>query len=256
MKNRIIWTVLLVLSSISILTAEEPSFSGTWKLNMKKGQLNGQTYTLENMASGLLHIDFGGFAYDFDLKGNQYPTPDGGTTSCLETTPTTREGTNRMNGKVVSTYSLSLNGDSISWAGRLIKADGSIVEQSGTSTRVSGGPEFLGKWKQTDVKGTPTSMEIAIKGEKGITIKYPESQSECTGSIDMKDYPLREAERVSKITLAFESTGTNTMKITTKLSGKPFFIDVLTLSPDGQTLTDDGNTVSVDEPVKAVYERQ
>ena len=72
----------------------------------------------------------------------------------------------------------------------------------------------------------------------------------------MKDYPITEAHRVSKVTLAFERTGTNSMKMTTKVDGKPFFVDVLTLSPDGQTLTDDGSTVAVDEPVKSVYERQ
>ena len=36
--------------------------------------------------------------------------------------------------------------------------------------------------------------------------------------------------------------------MTTKLNGKPFYIDVLTLSVDGETLTDDGNPVSANEP--------
>jgi hypothetical protein len=44
--------------------------------------------------------------------------------------------------------------------------------------------------------------------------------------------------------------------MTTKLDGKPFYIDLITLSSDGQTLTDEGNAVSVDEPVKVLYERQ
>jgi hypothetical protein len=44
--------------------------------------------------------------------------------------------------------------------------------------------------------------------------------------------------------------------MTTKLSGKPFYVDVLTLSADGKTLIDEGNPVAAKEPVKAVYERQ
>lgn len=46
------------------------------------------------------------------------------------------------------------------------------------------------------------------------------------------------------------------MKITTKLNGKPFYTEVLTLSADGKMLIDEGTPVSVKEPIKAVYERQ
>ena len=121
---------------------------------------------------------------------------------------------------------------------------------------MSGGPGFLGKWKSTEVKGAPTSVDIAIKGKKSITIKYPEFQEVCKGRFDGRDYPLKEAGHISKFTFAFERTGQDTFKMTWKLSGKLFYVDVLALSPDGQTLTDEGNAVSVNEPVKYVYQRQ
>ena len=60
----------------------------------------------------------------------------------------------------------------------------------------------------------------------------------------------------SKQTLTFEKTGPASLRITTKLNGKPIYIDDLTLSADGKTLTDDGNAVTVNEPTKAVFERQ
>ncbi len=246
----------MAFASASILAADEPSFSGSWKLDLTKSQLQGQTMTLEKTASGLIHFDSEGFGYDFDLKGTQYPTPDGGTIAWVETTPTSWEATNWANGKVIGTYSMSLSGDSVTATMKLKKADGSTVEQSTTSTRVSGGPGFLGKWKSTEVKGAPTSVEIAIKGRNRITIKYPEFQQVCKARFNGKDYPVTEGGHVSKFTLAFENTGPSTMKITTKLNGAPFYVDVLTLSSDGQTVTDDGNAVSVDEPVKLVYERQ
>jgi hypothetical protein len=43
--------------------------------------------------------------------------------------------------------------------------------------------------------------------------------------------------------------------MTVKLSGKPVYVEVMTLSADGDTLTDDGNTVPPSEPMRAVYER-
>ena len=139
---------------------------------------------------------------------------------------------------------------------RVNKPDGSVVEQSSTATRVSGGPGLLGKWKSTEVKGAPTSLTIETKGKKGITVTYPEFQQVCKGRFDGKDHTVSQAGAASKMTCAFERTGANAFKVTTRLQGKPFYTDVFTLSPDGNTLLDEGNPASVNEPVKSVYERQ
>lgn len=256
MKNRIVWTLVMALAATSILAADEPSFNGSWKLNISKSQVKGQTVTFEKTASGLIHFDTEGFGYDFDLKGNPYPTPDGGTMEWVEITPTNWQGTNFMGGKVIGIYTLSISEDSLTFSMKLKKPDGNTMEQSTVSTRVSGGPGFFGKWKSSEVKGAPTTVEIATKGQNGITITYPEFQQACKAKFDGKEYPLKEAGKVSKFTLAFERTGPTTFKMTTNLDGKPFYVDTLTLSPDGNTLTDDGNAVSVDEPVKFVYDRQ
>jgi hypothetical protein len=136
------------------------------------------------------------------------------------------------------------------------KPDGSTMEQTSAWSRVSGGPGFLGKWKSTEVKGAPNTLQIALDGPNGITLAYPEFQISCKGAFDGKDYPLSGAGATMKQTLAFEKAGPNSIKITTKVAGKRFYVDVITLSADGKTLTDDGNPVAVKEPVKAVYERQ
>jgi hypothetical protein len=243
------------LASISTQAVAQPSFAGTWKLNLAKSQLTGQTLSVEKTASGLLHFDSQGYAYDFDLTGKEFPTPDGGTSSWKEVNPTTWEATNKLNGKVVATYHLALKGDAIAATMKATKPEGGTVEQTSMWTRVSGGPGLFGKWKSTEVKGAPTTMEIALEGTSGITVKYPEFQVACKGSFDGKDYTLTGAGADMKQTLAFAKTGPISITITTKLNGKPFYIDVLTLSSDGNTLTDEGNPVAVKEPVKAVYER-
>jgi len=130
------------------------------------------------------------------------------------------------------------------------------VEQTVTTTRVSGGPGLLGKWKSTQVKGSATSMVITMKGKNGITLEYPEFQQVCKGRFDGKDHTLTQAGAASKITLTFERAGADAFKITTKLRGKPIYVDTLTLSRDGNSLTDDGNGLSANEPVKSIYERQ
>jgi hypothetical protein len=203
-----------------------------------------------------MHFDSQGFAYDFDLSGKDFPTPDGGTVVWHEVNPTTWEANIKMNGKSIASYRLTLKGDTVTAAMKATRPDGPPVEQSSSWARVSGGPGFLGKWKSTEIKGAPLTMQIALEGANGITVKYPEFQIECKGNFDGKDYPVSGAGANLKQTLAFEKNGASSIRLTTKLNGKPFYVEVLTLSADGKTLTDDANPVSVKEPTKAVYEKQ
>jgi hypothetical protein len=139
---------------------------------------------------------------------------------------------------------------------RVNKPDGTVAEQTSTATRVSGGPGLLGKWKSTEVKGSATTIVIAIKGKDGVTVEYPEFQQICKGRFDGKDHTITQAGAASKLTIAFERTGPDAFKMTTKLQGKPIFVDTCALSADGNTLTDNGNAVSANESIKAIYERQ
>ena len=102
------FALVVALVSTSNQAVAQPSFAGTWKLNLAKSQLTGQTISVEKTASGLMHFDSQGFEYDFDLSGKEFPTPDGGTTSWREVSPTIWEATNKINGKMIATYRLTL----------------------------------------------------------------------------------------------------------------------------------------------------
>ncbi len=87
-------------------------------------------------------------------------------------------------------------------------------------------------------------------------LTLPEFQMSCKAAFDGKDYAVVGGGANLKQAFAFERLGPNSFRMTTKLNGKPFYVDVMTLSADGRTLTDEGNAISVNEPVKAVYDRQ
>ena len=248
--------ILPMALAASVASAAEANFSGTWKLNSQKSQLTGQTFTVEKTASGMMHFDLQGFAYDFNADGKEYPTPDGSTVVVQAPDPTTWDFTYSMGGKVTMKYHITLQGDTQTIVMHVNKPDGTVVEQTSTATRVSGGPGLLGKWKSTEVKGSATSMVITTKGKNGVTVEYPEFQQVCKGRFDGKDHTVIQSGAASKFALVFERTGADALKITTKLQGKPIYTDTLTLSADGKTLTDDGNALSANEPIKAIYERQ
>ena len=73
---------------------------------------------------------------------------------------------------------------------------------------------------------------------------------------DGKDHGVTIGGAASKETWAFKWTTPTSFTVTVKLSGKPFYVDTMTLSDDGNTLTDEGHPVSANDAMKAVYERQ
>jgi hypothetical protein len=151
MKN-VVRALLVVACLVTPALAAEPPYVGKWKFDLAKSTLSGDTVTIENVAGGMMKFDSQGFAYTFKLDGKEYPMPNGGTTSWTATSATVWDVTNRLNGKVATTYHLVLKGDMIATSGRVMKPDGTAMDFSSTYQRVSGGPAFAGKWISTEVK--------------------------------------------------------------------------------------------------------
>lgn len=237
----------------TVVKAGDANFSGTWKLNLAKSQFSGLVYTFEMKTSGVWHYNGGGFDTDIDLAGKEYTMPSGIAVVGKELNPTSWELTFHMSGKVISKSRVTLNGDSLMWVSDITNPDGTTLQQSSTDARVSGGPGFAGQWKSGDVKGAPTTMQITVEGNE-ITIRVPEYQQIIKGNFDGKDNPVMQAGQATKVTNAFTKTGSNTIKITTKLNGKLFAEEVLTISADGTTITNDGTTTATNEKTKAVYD--
>jgi hypothetical protein len=55
----------------------------------------------------------------------------------------------------------------------------------------------------------------------------------------------------------FRKISDRSFEVTTKLDGKPMYVEVYTVSADGKTLTDEGTPVNAkQEPFKMVFDRQ
>ena len=256
MITRTSWVGALALLAPAILLAQQPNFSGTWKLNLAKSRLSGMAYTFTKKPSGIWHYSGGGFDADFDLTGKEYTMPSGVSVIGEEVSPTSWELTFRMNGKSISKSNVTRSGDSLKWVSDVTSPDGKTVQQTSTDTRISGGPGFVGKWKAGNLKGASTTLKITTQGSDGVTIEVPEFQQVVEGSFDGKDYPVMQAGQASKFTNSFTKGRPNSFKIRTKLNGKPFALDVYTLSADGKTLTDHTTVTATKEKTTSVFERQ
>jgi hypothetical protein len=68
----VVFALVVALVGTPNQAVAQPSFAGTWKRNLAKSQLTGQTFSVEKTASGLLHFDMhAGIAFDFDLSGRR-----------------------------------------------------------------------------------------------------------------------------------------------------------------------------------------
>jgi hypothetical protein len=246
----------LILAMTATLIAADPSFAGTWKLNLSRSQLSGVVYTFEKKPSGVMHYSGGGFDTDFDLAGKEYTMPNGTAIIGKEINPTTWELTFKLNGKLVSKSKVTLSNNQLAWVSDMIGADGKTVQQTSTDPRVGSGSGFVGKWKAGDVKGSATTLKITLQGTNGITFETPEAQTAVKANFDGKDYPFTQAGQATKMTLSVTRTGNNAFSATLKMNGKPFSVDVYTISADGKTLTDESTTTATNEKTKSVFERQ
>lgn len=247
---------VVALLAPAILLAQKPSFDGTWKLNLAKSHLSGSTYTFTKKPGGVWHYSGGGFDADFDLTGKEYTMPSGASIIGKENGPKSWDLSFKMGGKPISRTQVTLKGNSLMLASDVTGPDGKTVHQTSTDTRVSGGPGFAGKWKSGTPSGGETTLKITMQGTDGMTMETPEYQSEVKGSFDGKEYPVMQAGQASKFTNTFAKSGPHTLKVDTKLDGKPFAVDVYRLSADGKTLTDESTAVATGEKTRAVFDRQ
>ena len=157
-------TLFVVLTTTVCLRAQQPSFAGTWSSICQKSAFRADAFGRRKAASGLMHFDTQGFAYDFDLSGKDFPTPDGGAAAWKEVNPRRLGSHDQDEWKGDRHLQPRVEGRRADGGHEGHKPGRWAVEQTSTWSRVSGGPGFLGKWKSTEVKGAATTMEIALRG--------------------------------------------------------------------------------------------
>ena len=252
-------SVVLAITAVVAVTAADPPYVGKWKMNPAKSDFGETTVTYEQLPSGEMQSTQAGVSYKFKLDGKEYPATFGTTAAWKSLSANSWETTWKLNGKVLSTDTLTLSADgkSMTINSKGKKPNGEMMDDTVTAERVSGSSGLAGKWKTKNVKSAaPSVLEITSSGADGVTFKIVDMDLTCNGKFDGKDHPCSGPTLGPGWTASFANAGARGLDMSIKNNGKELFKLSYSVSADGKTLTESGTAIGANEKTKVVYDRQ
>lgn len=230
---------LLVFTTAAIAAADDHSFAGTWKMNLAKSHLTGETHTYTKLPSDMLHFSGGSVEFDYQYDGKEYEMRPGLMGSWTQSGENSWNWAETKDGKVIAVGhdSLSKDGNTLETTYTLYRPDGQSENSSSVWKRVSGGPGILGTWKNTkESYGAAWTQVIEMPAPDEVSWRNPEGKQswhgKCDGSEIADEGPLALKGNTSACTLP----DVRTMEWTFKLNGKVTGLQRMKLSEDARTM--------------------
>jgi hypothetical protein len=259
MKHIALTLFILAASASSALAADSP-FSGTWKLNVDKSTLAGQTLTYTKTATGFAFSNGSTVKFEFGLDGKDYTVIPGRTVSW------TKSGDNSWDsvykdgkGTVVSKVHrvLSADGRTMTVVSTDYHADGTTSEETDVRARVSGGPGLAGKWKEEKISRTSDTMIISIPSTGRIRYEVPRQKDILEGPVDGTPSPIQGPSAPEGATIAYKQLTRSKVAWSYAVKGTVLQKGVDSVSSDGKSLTSVGWAPGKEsEKTSEVYDKQ
>jgi len=236
-------TVLAGLMGLGVSTvamAFDSPFAGTWTMDLTKSQVTGDTFTYTKTATGYVYSNGGPVSYALALDGKDYLVIPSQSIACTETNPASMACIFKASGKIIASESrtLSTDGSHLTMDYSNYRPDGTTNHGEDVYVRISGGPGFSGKWKDESAKFTPDTMVITTPSATTFEIAYPGNKTKVVGATDGTPSPATGPTVPPGATGSFLATGPTTWTFSTMLQGKVYAKGVMSVSPDGKTLTE------------------
>ena len=247
------------LSASPLAFAADNSFVGKWKFNPDKSTLNGLTYKVEDAGNNQYKFIFGDDSETVSLDGKPHLTKYGENWMVTKSGPNGWHWVVKRNGKTMSDamWTVSDDGATSVYVTTLTRPDGSTSHDESKLKRNAGTAGLVGTWESTETKvGSPTTIEMAMSGKDGYTMKNPAYKGETNFKLDGKDYTPKGPTVAKGTTVSAKKIDDRTMELTYKLKGKTTETDKWELSADGKTLTNTVAYSGVDKSEADVYDRQ
>ena len=246
-----------VIGAASIAFAADTPFDGTWKLNLDKSKLTGDTVKF-SPAGELMRITGNGDSYEFKLDSSDTKTRFGNA-SWKKIDDNTLEEVDKVKGSVESktTWTLSSDGKTLTAHITGDKPGGGSFDDSVTFVRIAGAHGFAGTWKDKEYKGSAPSSLTLSDAENGLTFDEPDFKLKAVGKFDGKPGTVEGPSIPPGASFVLTKAGPRSFKMTRTQNGKPLDMATWTVSPDGKSMTVVSRTAgTTDPPTTEVYERQ
>lgn len=263
--------LLLAVGTVPAATrqagVELGAFIGTWKENTAKSRAfvsRALTYTFSQASDGFVVIVRGGVQLRdrVRLDGKDYPTPDipGRTVSWTKVGDAVYETTIKRDGALVAKgrWILSEGGRRLTQETTPTRVDAQNLTNVTDYVRTAGeGNSLLGEWKPVSSRAAEPDLFVVTPIDEGaLKVFYPRNQGSYTIRPDGKEDTETGPNALSDMTTSAVALGPRTLRRTTLRGHTPMLEAVMTVSPDGKTLTvTTRKPGSPDEPSVFVYEK-
>jgi hypothetical protein len=248
------------LTSVATCLAADSPWTGTWKQNLAKSKLAGDTFTYTEKPGGMLHYDAGGMIqYDFACDGKPYPTLGDRTIACTGSPATGYDFTTTVAGKPYSKShrSLSADGKTMTVHGTAMRPDGTTASYDETYKRESGTTGLVGKW--LDVKDSEQVADVSMWTVTGGTLHMENPAFKQTVDVKLDGTPGKVVGPTipAGASVTVKSVGPNKLHFVDSLNGKTLNEGTWTIGADGKTITEE-NWIPGRESEKAtiLWEKQ
>ena len=249
------YAALLVTASFA-LAAETP-FVGTWKLNLDKSKLTGDTVKFAS-AGEMVRVTGGGDTYEFKPDGSEAKARFG-TAMWKKIDDKTWEETDMVKGRLdaKSTWTLSDDGKTLTQHVTGDKPAGGSFDDTITFVRIAGTKGFFGTWKDKNVKSSAPSVLMISDLKDGLVLEEPDFQLKATAHFDGKPGDVEGPSIPDGASFTLTKSGARSFKMTRTQNGKPLDTATWTVSPDGKTMTVVSRMAgTTDPPTTEVFEKQ
>jgi hypothetical protein len=209
-------------------------------MNGAKSNLAGDTMTYVKTATGYHVSDAGPISSDFTDDGKDYPIIADRTQAWTKTGDGVWDIVYKGGGKVLTKAHrvLSADGSTLTTTYEEYRGGGETVHETVVYKRVSGTKGLAGKWKDVKVSAAPDTLIVSEAAGGGYQMEYPTDKVVIVTKGDGAAVPVAGPDVPAGAMASYKAEGPNTWSYTRVFQGKVLGVGTMTVSPDGQSLTD------------------
>ena len=254
-------TKALSLSALLTVTglafAADAPFTGTWKVNLDKSKLTGDTVKF-TAAGDHMRVTGNGESYEFKPDGSEATTRFG-SAAWKQINETTWEETDKVNGRVDSKTSWTLASDGKTLTAHITgdKPAGGSFDDTIVYVRTAGTSGLAGAWKDKEFKGSSPSVLILSQTDDGLSLDEPDFKLKAAARFDGKPGTVEGPTIPAGASFTLTKAGARSFKMLRTQNGKAMDTSTWTVSPDGKSLTLVSRTAgTTDPPTTEAFDKQ